>query len=235
MSGPFAVQPLILVVEDAPQVGRTLASTLATQGFRTLEAPSRAAALTNAMSHDPDLVLFDVSTAQVDATALATRLRERTTAPILAIVSRTRQAQGASILDAGANDFIVRPFATGELLARMRVWLRQKARASGQRTVTDAGPERLRIDRDRRTLTVEGREVHITPIECKLLLTLAHNGGRPMTEEQILAAVWGGSTQTRAQYLRAHVRHLRGKIEKDAAKPRYLLTEVGGGYRLKLG
>ena len=235
MSGPLAVQPLILVVEDEPQVGRTLASTLASHGFRTLEASSRAAALTRAVSHGPDLVLLDVSNAGVDGTGLASRLRENTNAPIVAILGASHHGQGAALLDAGANDFVVRPFATGDLLSRIRVWLRQKARVRAQRAAPEPASERLRIDRDRRILYVEGREVHITPLECKLLLTLAHSAGRAMTEDQILAAVWGNKTRTRPQYLRAHVRQLRQKIEKDAAKPRYLLTEAGGGYRLKLG
>jgi two-component system, OmpR family, KDP operon response regulator KdpE len=235
MTGPFAVQPLILVVEDEPHLGRSLVSTLASHGFRTLQASTRAGALTRAVGHEPDLVLLDVGHAEVDAVGLTTRLREWTNAPIVAILARAREKQRASVLDAGANDYIVRPFAAGDLLARMRVWLRQKARMQAQRYGSEPGAERLRIDRDRRALFIEGREVHITPLECKLLLTLAHNPGRSMTEEQILAAVWGSKTATRAQYLRAHVRQLRQKMEKDPARPRYLVSDPGGGYRLKLG
>ncbi|MGD0679947.1 MAG: winged helix-turn-helix domain-containing protein, partial [Polyangiaceae bacterium] len=214
--------------------GRSLVSMLATHGFRTLQASTRAGPLTRAVGHQPDLVLLDVSHAAVDGVALTTRLRDWTVAPIVAILARSRENQRAAILDAGANDYIVRPFATADLLARTRVWLREKARMQAQRFASDVSTERLRIDRDRRTMFIDGREVHITPLECKLLLALAHNSGRAMTEEQILAAVWGAKDATRAQYLRTHVRQLRQKLERDPSRPRYLVTEAGG-YRLKLG
>jgi two-component system, OmpR family, KDP operon response regulator KdpE len=234
MSAPLSVQPLILVVEDEPHLGRSvLVSTLATYGFRTVEAPMQSNALTRAVGHQPDLVLVDLSRAGVDAVGVTARLRAWTTASIVAILARSNDAQRAAVLDAGANDFITRPFSPGDLLARLRVWLRQKARMPFPRTPSEIGGERLRIDRERRTMIVDGREVHITPLECKLLLTLAH--GRSMTEEQLLAAVWGSSGRSRSQYLRIHVRQLRQKLERDPARPRYLLTDAGGGYRLKLG
>jgi two-component system, OmpR family, KDP operon response regulator KdpE len=235
MSGTLTVQPLILVVEHDQHPGRSIVSTLAVQGFRTLQAPPRAAALTRAVGHEPDLILLDVSDAGVDGVGLTTRMRDWGSAPIIAILSRSRESERAALLDAGANDYIIRPFATADLLARMRVWLREKARMQAQRFSSDAPVERLRIDRDRRTLYVDGREVHITPLECKLLLILAHSGGRSLTEEQILTAVWGSNAPARPQYLRAHVRQLRQKLERDPARPRYLVTEAGGGYRLKLG
>jgi len=235
MTGTLSVQPLILVVEHDQQPGRSIVSTLAAQGFRTLQAPPRAAALTRAVGHEPDLILLDVSDGDVDGVGLTQRLRDWRSAPIIAILSRSRESERAAILDAGANDYLIRPFATADLLARMRVWLREKARMQAQRFSSEAPAERLRIDRDRRTLYVDGREVHITPLECKLLLILAHSPGRSLTEEQILTAVWGSKAPARPQYLRAHVRQLRQKLERDPAKPRYLVTEAGGGYRLKLG
>jgi two-component system KDP operon response regulator KdpE len=234
MTGQYAVQPLILVVEDERERGSSLVSTLASHGFRTLQASSRAGALTRAVGHEPDVVLLDLSPAGLDAIGLTTRLRDWTSAPIVAIVARSRHDQRAALLEAGASDYILQPFGPGDLLARLRVWLRQKTRQPSLRGgFADTTPERLRIDRDRRTLFVEGHEVHVTPIECKLLLTLAH--GRSLTEEQLLKAVWGPESSTRAKYLRAHVRQLRQKIEKDPARPRYLVTEAGGAYRLRLG
>ena len=235
MSGAFSAQPLVLVVEDERRTGRSLVSSLASFGFRTLQAPARVAALTRAVGHEPDVVLVDASDPDIDAVGITTRIRDWTSAPIVAIFDAARAGRRAAILDAGANDYVVRPFAQGDLAARIRVWLRQKARMQAQRFALDMATERLRIDRDRRTLVVDGREVHITPLECKLLLVLAHNPGRTLTEDQILAALWGSKASTRAQYLRAHVRQLRLKLEKDPTRPRYLVTEAGGGYRLNLG
>jgi len=233
--GAAATQPLVLVVEDEPHAGQSLVSTLATHGFRTLHAGSRAGALTRAVGHEPNLLLVDVGDPGIDGVGLTARLREWTSAPIVVLLGRGREQERGAILDAGANDYLVRPFATDALVTRMRVWLRETERAHSTRAPFDARTERVRIDRDRRSLFVEGREIHITPLEQKLLLTLAHNPGRSMSEEQILAAVWGPKSTTRAQYLRAQVRQLRQKIEKDPARPRYLVTEAGGGYRLKLG
>lgn len=235
ISGPFGVQPLVLVVEDEPDLGRSLVSTLASHGFRTLQAPTRAGALSRAVGHEPDVVLIDLSHAEVDGVGLTARLREWTAVPIVAILPKGREREKAAVLDAGASDYLVRPFALADLVSRMRVWLRQRSRMQAKRSGGESPVERLRIDRDRKTLFVDGREVHITPLECKLLLALAQHAGRSMSEEQILAAVWGPNAVTRAQYLRAHVRQLRQKLEKDPARPRYLITEAGGGYRLKLG
>ncbi len=233
--GGAAVQPLVLVVEDEPHAGQSLVSTLATHGFRTLHAGSRAGALTRAVGHEPNLLLIDVGDPGIDGVGLTARLREWTTAPIVVLLERGHKQERSAFLDAGANDYLVRPFATDDLLARMRVWLRETERIHAAGSPFDSRTERVRIDRDRRSLFVEGREIHITPLERKLLLTLARSPGRPMSEEQILAAVWGPKSTTRTQYLRAHVRQLRQKIEKDPERPRYLVTDAAGGYRLKLG
>ncbi|HLK35797.1 MAG TPA: response regulator transcription factor [Polyangiaceae bacterium] len=232
MSGPFGVQPLILVVEGDSNAGRSLVSTLAAHGFRTLRALARAGTVTLGGSLEADLILMDGSHPDVDAVGLTAKLRERTTAPILVLLERSRVAQRAAVLDAGASDYMVSPAAPLDLLARMRVWLRQAARMRHQRPGMEMVSERVSIDRDRRSVFVEGREIHITPLECKLLLTLA---GRSLTEEQIVAAVWGTKAAGRSHYLRAHVRQLRQKLERNPSSPRYLVTEAGGGYRLKLG
>jgi two-component system KDP operon response regulator KdpE len=234
MSRPGAVQPLVLVVEDEPHPGQSLVSTLASHGFRTLRAGTRATGLSRAVEHGPDLVLLDLEEPGVDAIGLTMRMRDWTAAPIVVLLDRAREREKSRMLDVGANDYVVKPFATGDLLARMSVWLREKARRRAAAVQLQAGPDRIRIDRDRRSLFVEGREVHITPIECKLLLALAHGSGRPMSEDQILSALGGPSSSARVHYLRAQVRQLRQKIERDPARPRYLLNEAGGGYRLKL-
>jgi two-component system KDP operon response regulator KdpE len=232
---PLVLQPLILVVQDEPQLDRAMVSVLAGSGFRTLQVSTRAAALARAMSHQPELVLLDATHSEADGIAIALRLRQSTTVPIVVLLGRAPDSEKA-ILDAGVNDYIVWPFTPAEVLSRARVWLRQKSANVGGRSAppSDAG-ERVRIDRERRLLFIEGREVHITPLECKLLMTLARHPGRSMTEEQILGAVWGPASHPRREYLRAHVRQLRHKMERDPSRPRYLVTDVGGTYRLKLG
>ncbi len=235
MSRAAAVQPLVLVVQEGPPLGHSLVSTLASHGFRTLHATARGNALTRAAGHKPDLVLLELAGLGVDGVELTSRLRGWASAPIVVLLDRAREHEKSAVLDAGANDYIMQPFTAADLLARIRVWLRQADKTHGPHFLPGARTSRIRIDRDRRSLFVEGREVHITPIECKLLLTLTRSHGRAMSEDQILAALWGPGSSTRAQYLRAHVRQLRLKIEMDPARPRHLVTDAGGGYRLKLG
>ena len=235
MSGSSAVQPLVLVVEDEPHSGQSLVSTLASHGFRTLHAGTRTGALTRAVGHEPNLLLLDVGDPGIDGAGLTGRLRDWTPAPIVVLLGRERELERGAVLDAGANDYLVRPFTTDDLLARIRVWLRETTRMQSGRTLFDPRADRIRLDRDRRSLLVEGREIHITPLEHKLLLVLARSPGKVMTEEQVLSALWGPASSARAQYLRAHIRQLRQKIERDPARPRHLINEAGGGYRLRLG
>jgi two-component system KDP operon response regulator KdpE len=231
----LVLQPLILMVQDEPQLDRATASALAGAGFRTLQVSTRAGALARALGHQPELVLLDATRSEIDSLEIAGRLRQWTSTPIVALLGRAPDNEKA-ILDAGVNDYVVWPFTPAEVLGRARVWLRQNSVSQANRggpETTEASIERLRIDPERRLLFVDGREVHITPLECKLLTTLARHAGRSMTEEQILGAVWGPARQPRREYLRAHVRQLRQKMERDPARPRYLVTEVGGTYRLK--
>jgi two-component system, OmpR family, KDP operon response regulator KdpE len=233
-SRPPALEPLVLVVDPEVHSGPSIESVIEGQGFRTMHASTRAGDLTRAVECEPDLILIDLSHPTAEGVGLAAWLRDLTRAPILAVVSRSREEERGSVLDAGANDYVVHPFEVSDLLGRIRVWLRQTARVQSQRLLPESSTERLRIDRDRRVVFVDGREVHITPLECKLLLTLAHNQNRGITEEQILAAVWGKGSGTAMRHLRARVRHLRQKLERDPARPRYLVAE-GGRYRLHLG
>jgi two-component system KDP operon response regulator KdpE len=233
---PAAVQPLVLVVEDEPQMRRIIVSALATVGYRSLHVETKVRTLGRVVGHEPDLVLLDVSQPGVDGVGLTTQLREWTAAPILALTGPVRDRERLDVLDAGASDYLVKPFTTADLLARVRVWLRQEARTrrEGAASKPKTKAPRLQIDRERRSLLVDGQEVHLTPLECKLLIVLARNPGKAMSEKQILAAVWGTKSAPQAQYLRAQVRQLRQKIEGDPTRPRHLLTGVGGGYRLKL-
>jgi two-component system, OmpR family, KDP operon response regulator KdpE len=230
MTGAAGVQPLVLLVDEEPGV-RLLVSALASHGFRCLRASAGTDTLTRAVRHEPDLVLLDVGSRSMDAVRVTAQLREWTSAPILVLLARSRNRERTALLDAGASDYVAKPVAAADLVARMRVWLRQQKQRSPHRP----GTERLRIDRERRSVFVDGREVHLTPIECKLLLALTRRAGAPMTEAQILATVWGKGSMTSAHHLHAHVRRLKQKIERDPARPAYLLTEIRGGYRLKLG
>jgi two-component system KDP operon response regulator KdpE len=234
MTGESYVQPLVLILEDEPHTWRFLVSALASHGFRSLQMGTRSPALGALVGHQPNLILLDAVHA-ADAVGLTLQLRAWTPAPILVLLEPTHERERGELLDAGANDYLTKPFGAGDLLARMRVWLRQGAREARAPAHAAPPPRRLRIDRERQAVFVDGREVHLTPTECALLTALSR-GRSPVTEEQLVAAVWGPRGRAlAAQHLRSHLRQLRNKIEPDPMRPRHLVTEAGGGYRLKLG
>jgi two-component system KDP operon response regulator KdpE len=234
LAGRSLVQPLVLVLGDEPRLCRVLVSALASHGFRSLQLGMRAPALAHALRHDPDLVLLDLGGAGKESLSLTLDLRGRTAVPILVLLDAPRESEPVELLDAGANDYFVKPVNGSALLARMRVWLRQTARVPRARVGT--GGDRLRIDVERRLVFVEGREVHLTRTECAVLGELARSRGRPVTEDQMIEAVWGPKAAPQAkQHLRAHIRQLRHKVEKDPVRPRHLVMDAGGGYRLMPG
>jgi two-component system KDP operon response regulator KdpE len=234
MTGASYVQPLVLVLADEPHTWRFLVSALASHGFRSLQMGTRAPDLGGLLGHQPHIVLLDAAHA-ADAVGLTMQLRSWTPAPIIVLVEPTDERERGELLDAGANDYVTKPFGAGDLLARMRVWLRQNAREVRGPGLPGTVPARLRIDRERQAVIVEGREVHLTPTECALLMALAR-GRHAVTEEELVATVWGPRGGGLAgQHLRSHLRQLRNKIEPDPMRPRHLVTEAGGGYRLKLG
>lgn len=232
-SGSSAAGPLILLVEDEVPLRRFLRAALVPRGFRLVEAETAAAAEIAATSHNPDLVLLDLGLPDEDGIALIHRLREWSQAPILVISARGREADKVEALDAGADDYLTKPFAVGELLARIRVALRHAARAGtgSPEPVLELGG--LRIDTARRHVTVDERTVHLTPIEWKLLVLLARHAGRVLTHRQILREVWGPSPAHQSHTVRVHMAALRRKIEADPARPRRLVTEPSVGYRLR--
>ena len=227
------VMPLLLVVEDDAQMRKFLRASLTSHGYRLVEAVNGEEGLTRAASYNPDLVLLDLGLPDIDGLVVTKRLREWASAPIIVISARGQEEDKINALDAGADDYLTKPFGTGELLARIRVALRHAARTRQERSEPILTVGELSIDLDKRAVHLAGREVHLTPIEYKLLATLLKNAGKVLTHRQLLKEVWGPGYVDNTQYLRVYMVQLRHKLELDATRPRYLLTEPGVGYRLK--
>ncbi|MFT3917370.1 MAG: response regulator [Anaeromyxobacteraceae bacterium] len=222
--------PVVLVVEDEPQLVRFLRAALQVS-YRLVEASSVKEAEQLAPGHNPDLFLLDLGLPDGDGVELARRLREWTQAPIIVLSARGREEDKVRALDAGADDYLTKPFGVAELLARMRVALRHAARPEG----SAAGPIQvgpLEVDLARREVRVDGGEVRLTPTEWKLLALFARHAGKVLTHGQILREVWGPNA-TEVHVARVHVAELRKKLEADPARPRLLVTEPGVGYRLR--
>ena len=231
--GMSAQGPLVLLVEDDAAMRRFLRAALTARGFRLVEAETAAAAEIAATSQPPDLVLLDLGLPDADGIDVTRRLREWTQVPILVLSARGREADKVEALDAGADDYVTKPFGVDELLARMRVAFRHAARgaAGASDPVLELGA--LRIDVARHEAMVDGRALQLTPIEWKLLLLLARNAGKVLTHRQILREVWGPGEGHQTHTVRVHMASLRKKLELDPAQPRWLLTEPGVGYRLR--
>ncbi|MGZ5971153.1 MAG: response regulator [Polyangiales bacterium] len=225
--------PLVLLIEDESQMRRFLRAALTAHGYRLIETDTAADGLRQATAYNPDLVLLDLGLPDRPGIEVIHALREWTMLPIVVISARGNEEDKIDALDGGADDYLTKPFGTGELLARLRVALRHAERiAHDPEPVLVVGD--LRIDFARRVVTAREREVHLTPIEYKLLATLAKHGGKVLTHKQLLKDVWGPTHVDQTQYLRVYMAQLRHKLELDAARPRYLVTEPGVGYRLKV-
>jgi two-component system KDP operon response regulator KdpE len=227
-----AHSPLVLVVDDEKPIRRFLNAALHGNGYRTVEAERGEEALREAATRTPDIVLLDLGLPDVDGIEVTRRLREWSTVPIVVLSARGQEQDKIAALDAGADDYVTKPFAVGELMARMRVALRHRAAMAGakEETVLEAGP--LRVDLARREVAIDGREVRLTPIEYKLLTALARHRGLVLTHEQLLREVWGPHARQR-HYLRVYMAQLRHKLEPEPSRPRILITEPGVGYRLR--
>lgn len=223
---------MILVVEDEVPMRRFLCSALASHGFRVTEAGTLAQAERAAIAARPAAILLDLGLPDGDGLTFLRTLREWSTAPVIVLSAREREDDKVRALDAGADDYLTKPFGTSELLARIRVALRH---ARGQITADEPmlviGP--IAIDQARHEVTVDGAAVHLTPIEFRLLALLARHTGKVMTHRQLLNEVWGPGNAHQTHYLRVHMAALRRKLENDPARPRWLTTEAGIGYRLK--
>jgi two-component system KDP operon response regulator KdpE len=223
---------LILVVEDDPQLRRFLRTALGAQGYRLVEAESVSGGLIAATTHNPELILLDIGLPDGDGIELTRRIREWSRVPVIVISARGREGDKVTALDAGADDYLTKPFGVNELLARIRVALRHAAAGAAEGVpVVEVGP--LRMDLARREVTVAGTEVRLTPLEYRLLALLAQNAGKVLTHRQILKEVWGPGAANETHYLRVFMAQLRRKVEAEPARPRLLLTEPGVGYRMR--
>lgn len=220
----------VLLVEDDAVLRRTLADALAVEGWTVLTAASLAEGLAVAAHGRPDLVLLDLGLPDGDGAALLDEWRRRQSAPLLVISARDDPSVRIALLDAGADDFLVKPFAIGELLARVRVALRHRGTALAP-AVTRYEADGLAVDLERRSVVLHGAPVHLTPTEYALLARLLRSAGRVVTHRQLLADVWGAEHVHDTQYLRLYMGQLRAKLEARPSEPRWLITEPGVGYR----
>jgi two-component system KDP operon response regulator KdpE len=219
----------ILVVDDESAIRRFLRASLSAQGYEVFEASSGQAALSSVLADRPDLILLDLGLPDLDGVEVTRLLREWTSLPIIIVSVRGQEADKVAALDAGADDYLTKPFGVGELLARMRVALR-RANLSSSEPVFRTGD--LVVDQARREVRVADRPIQLTPTEYDLLRVLVTHAGKVLTHHQLLRQVWGPGYEQEAHLLRVNISNLRRKIEPEATRPRYIRTEPGVGYRL---
>ncbi|HEX4388805.1 MAG TPA: response regulator [Steroidobacteraceae bacterium] len=220
----------VLIIEDEPAICGILRVMLVNEGYRTIEALTAGRAEIETRSHKPDLLLVDLGLPDGDGLTLIRGVRTWSPVPIIVISARTMEAEKIAALDAGADDYITKPFSAPELLARVRAALRRAARGPEQTEVLHFAARR--VDLARRTARGPEGEIHLTPLEYRVLETLARNAGMVVRQRQLLREVWGPDRAEDARSLRVCMNSLRAKLEPDARRPRYLITEVGLGYRL---
>jgi two-component system KDP operon response regulator KdpE len=232
MTNSAPVSPLVLVIEDEPQIRKFLRASLTAHGYRLNEAETGKHGLLLAAQQPPELVILDLGLPDIDGLEVTRELRTWTSVPILVLSARGDEGDKVAALDAGADDYLTKPFSVVELAARLRVALRHAARASSG----DADPVfavgDLEIDLGQRRVSKKGQAVHLTPTEYRLLTTLVRHAGKVLTHQMMLKEVWGPADTNELQYLRVYMAQLRQKLEDDPAQPRYLTTEPGVGYRL---
>ncbi len=224
--------PRILVVEDEPEIRRFLRVSLDHHGFRLSEVTTVRDAIAQAAMQPPDLMILDLGLPDGDGLDVIRNVRGWSPLPIVVLSARGQEQDKVRALDAGADDYLTKPFGIEELLARVRVALRHAARAGNDDASATFQVGDLRIDQATRRVTVRDHEVHLTPTEYKLLTLLVRHAGKVLTHRQLLKEVWGPGSAQETQYLRVFMAALRQKLEEKPAQPRYLLTELGVGYRL---
>jgi two-component system KDP operon response regulator KdpE len=227
-------EAVIVVIEDDPHIRKFLKTGLSTHHFKVFEATTGQAGLTEAVDRKPDLIILDLGLPDMDGVQVIKALRQWTALPIIILSARSAEHSKIEALDAGADDYLIKPFSLGELLARIRVALRHGVSMREQDQSGSFEHEGLKVDLINRQVLVDGQEIHLTPIQYRLLAMMVRNAGRVLTHQQILKEIWGPTFTENAHYLRIYMSQLRQKIENDPAQPRYLLTESGVGYRLKV-
>lgn len=220
----------VLVVDDERAIRRYLHAALNAQGYSVYEASTGKEALDKVVADRPDLVVLDLGLPDMDGVEVTRLLREWTHIPIIILSVREQETDKINALDAGADDYLTKPFSSGELLARMRAALRHSTQASSEPIYESDG---LKVDLTCRLVRVDGQEISLTPTEYDLLRVLVQNAGRVLTHHQLLRQVWGTAYESEAHLLRVNMSNLRRKIEPDPTRPRYIITEPGVGYRLR--
>ncbi|HEY5311201.1 MAG TPA: response regulator [Pirellulales bacterium] len=224
--------PRILVIEDEQEIRRFLRLSLASHGYQVVESMTGGNGLLQASAQQPDLLIVDLGLPDMEGRELIQQVRQWSAVPIIVLSARGDEAEKIRALDAGADDYLTKPFGVGELLARIRVALRRQDQAARDAAPLNYAVDRFRVDVSRRQVHVDEREVHLTPTEFRLVAMLVRHAGRVVTHRQLLTEVWGPASLEDTHALRVYMARLRGKIEAEPARPRYLLTEPGIGYRL---
>jgi two-component system KDP operon response regulator KdpE len=222
--------PLVLLVEDEPEMRRFIRASLTAHGYRLVEATTAKEGASLASSHNPELVLLDLGLPDEDGLRVTARLREWSKVPVIVLSARGKEEDKVRALDAGADDYLTKPFGVNELLARMRVALRHARKEASEPKLIFGDVE---LDLNARVVRRAGTELHLTPIEYRLFAYLAQNAGKVLTHRQILHEVWGPGSAHQTHYVRVHLAELRKKIEVDPARPKLIVTEPGVGYRLR--
>jgi two-component system KDP operon response regulator KdpE len=228
------MQPLILIVDDEKTICNFMKVSLETQGYKCIEADCGASALMLVASHNPEILVLDLGLPDIDGVDVIKKLRQSSQIPIIVVSARGHDREKVEALDAGADDYLTKPFSVPELLARIRVILRRQSFVGG----ADANDSPLfklgglTIDRDKRRIWLESEEIHLTPTEYKVLLLLVKYQGKVLTHRFIIENVWGGTTSDDTQSLRVCMGNIRRKLGEDQTQPRYIKTEIGIGYRL---
>jgi two-component system, OmpR family, KDP operon response regulator KdpE len=220
----------ILVIDDEPQIRKLLQVSLGAHGYDVAEVATGQDGVVQTTVFKPDIIILDLGLPDIDGQEVIRRIREWSDVPIIILTARDQEKEKIGALDAGADDYLTKPFSVGELMARMRVSLRRAARSENEPVITCGD---LVVDLALRRVIVAGREVKLTPTEYDILKMLAQHAGKVLTHKQLLKAVWGGATpEESTHYIRVYVGQLRRKIEANPTQPRYIITESGVGYRL---
>ena len=220
----------VLIVEDEPEIRRFLRSSLAAEGYKVVESATARRGSIDAATHKPDLAIVDLGLPDFDGVSVIRRIREWSPMPILVLSARAQERAKIDALDAGADDYVTKPFGVGELLARVRAGLRHAVRIGPGRNILSL--EDATIDLEARKATRSSREVHLTPLEFRIIACLAKHLGMVVTHRQLLSEVWGPTHLSDTHYLRIYLKQLRDKLEVDPVRPRHFVTETGVGYRL---